>query len=172
MLSDDCLLLPGAVNRGLHRFVRLQRKGRRVGAVAFYFRDWPEEKDYYVQRTLGGKLFVNHGLFLREAMAEVDWADEERYVFYKADGDLCLKLWAAGWEVVDCPGAYVEHYKHTESHLRDSNEALLDADRKAYLERWTGIFYHPDRPDPRGRVSVRYDDPDRIAERFLKVRPR
>jgi GT2 family glycosyltransferase len=172
MLSDDCLLLPDAVNRGLDRFARLEREGRRVGAVAFYFRDWPEEKDYYVQRTLGGKLMVNHGLFLREALAQVGWVDEDRYAFYKADGDLCLRLWAAGWEIVDCPGAYVEHYTHTDAQTRTTNEALLDADRRAYVERWTGIYHDPAQPDSRGRITVRYDDPARTAETFLKVRPR
>lgn len=167
MLSDDCLLLPEAMNRGLARLERLQAEGRRVGAVAFYFRDWPEEQEYYVQRTLGGKLMVNHGMYLRRVMEEVGWADEDRYLFYKADGDLCLKIWSAGYEVVDCPGAYVEHYAHANPNVRESNNAVLEHDRKAYLERWSGVYYHPDRPDPRGRVTVRFTDPNRTAERFL-----
>jgi glycosyltransferase involved in cell wall biosynthesis len=170
MLSDDCLLLRDAVNLGVDLFERLEAEGRRVGGVAFYFRNWPDDKDYYVQLTLGGKLFVNHGLFRRAAMAEVEWVDEDRYLFYKADGDLCLKLWSAGWEIVDCPGAYVEHYLHTDGRVRRTNFAMLQNDRKAYLDRWTGIYHDPGAPDPRGRITVSYDDPQRTAESFLKVR--
>lgn len=167
MLSDDCLLLRNAVNRGLDRYEALEASARRVGGVAFYFRNWPSEKDYYVQLTLGGKLFVNHGMYLRRAIEEVGWADDDRYIFYKADGDLCLRLWEAGYEVVDCPGAYVEHYLDASPEVRNSNNAVLEHDRKAYLERWTGIYYFPDRPDPRGRLCVSFEDPDRTAEMFL-----
>ena len=151
MLSDDCLLLPDAVNYGLDRFNQLTVEGRRIGGVAFYYRDWPDEQAYYVQLTLGGNLMVNHGLFLRSALEAVGWVDEERYRFYKADGDLCLKIWQAGYEIVDCPNAYVEHYAHANPEVRASNQAVMWQDSQAYLKRWTGIFYHPDQADLRGR---------------------
>lgn len=167
MLSDDCLLLPDAVSRGLATFERLEAAGRRVAGVAFYFRNWPDERAYYVQRTLGGKLFVNHGLYLRSAMEEVGWADEERYRFYKADGDLCLRMWRAGYEIVDCPDARIEHYAHANERVRASNVAMLDHDRHAYLARWTGIYHDPAGPELRMRVTQEFDDPARTAERFL-----
>jgi len=167
MLSDDCLLLPDAVNHGLDRFDKLTVEGRRVGGVAFYYRDWPDEQAYYVQLTLGRNLMVNHGLFLRSALEAVGWVDEERYRFYKADGDLCLKIWQAGYEIVDCPNAYVEHYAHANPEVRASNQAVMRQDSQAYLERWTGIYYHPDQADLRGRKTVMFDDPQRTAERFL-----
>lgn len=165
MLSDDCLLLPETIERGIARFNDLTTQQRKIGAVAFYFRNWPEEKEYYVQKTLGGKLFVNHGLYLRSAMAAVDWADEQRYMFYKADGDLCLKMWQAGYEVVDAPGAYVEHYYDAEEAVRQTNNAVLDCDRKAYADRWRGIFYHPHKPNASGRIFAEYSDPAQTAER-------
>jgi GT2 family glycosyltransferase len=171
MLSDDCLLLPGAVNAGLETAEALAAEGRRIGGVAFYYRDWPEEREYYVQLTLGGKLMVNHGLFVRRALEEVGWADENRYIFYKADGDLCLRMWQAGYEIVDCPRAYVEHYVPAGDALRESNTEALAHDRQAYLDRWTGVFYDPGRADQRGRISLTFDDPDRVAERFLTPVP-
>ena len=79
--------------------------------MAFYYRNWPQERNYYVQRTFGGKLMVNHGLFARSALEAVGWVDEDRYQFYKADGDVCLKMWQAGYEIEDCPGAFVEHFE-------------------------------------------------------------
>ena len=112
MISDDCLLVPDALKNGVALFEELLERGEKVGAMAFYWRNWPKHKDYYVGRTLGNKLSVNHGLFLREALEEVGWADEETCKFYFADSDLCLKLWHAGYSVVDCKTAFVEHYNH------------------------------------------------------------
>ena len=44
--------------------------------------------------------------------------------------------------------------------------AVLDHDRLAYFERWNGIFWNPDGPELRGRITVKYDDPYKTAERF------
>jgi GT2 family glycosyltransferase len=170
MLSDDSLLVPDAVNRGLDRFERLAAESRQVGAVAFYFRNWPEEKEYYVQFTLGRRLMVNHGMYARRAMEEVGWADEERYIFYKADGDLSLKMWRAGYEIVDCPGAYVEHYAHANTDVRESNIAVLDRDRQAYVRRWAGI-YEMGPPDVHERLYSKFEDPLGTAARFLMETP-
>ncbi len=46
--------------------------------------------------TFGGKMLVNHGLFRRSVLEEVGFADETRYIFYKADGDLSLRIWQSG----------------------------------------------------------------------------
>lgn len=164
MISDDCLLLPGALGAGLARFRQLEAQGRDVGGVAFYFRNWPREKSYYVQRTLGGRMFVNHGMYRRSALERVGFADEELYVFYKADGDLCLRMWSHGYEVVDCPGAFVEHHEGASPELRQANLATLQRDREAYVRRWKGIYEMgpPDLPD---RLYSAYEDAARTAER-------
>lgn len=166
MLSDDCLLVPGAIDRGVARFSQLEGEGRRIGGVAFYYRNWPDERDYYVQLTLGGKLMVNHGMYARSAMESVGWVEEDRYQFYKADGDLSLKMWEAGFEVADCPGAYVEHYEGASPAIRRSNLELLTRDREAYRQRWAGVYWDPEGPELRDRVEVRYDDPYHTASRF------
>ncbi|MDQ3623842.1 MAG: glycosyltransferase [Verrucomicrobiota bacterium] len=169
MLSDDCLLLPEAVNRAIEQLDKLQAEGRRIGGAAFYFRNWPSETEYYVQKTLGGNLMVNHGIFVRNALEAVGWIEEERYAFYKADSDLCLKLWHAGYEIVDCPGAFVEHYVDAAEPLRQSNDAVHARDRKAYLSRWRGIYLQPGKPHHIGRVTIRYDDPSATADRFREL---
>lgn len=138
MLSDDCLLLPGSVTEGLAQF---HTAGRRpVAGVAFYFRNWPHEPHYYVQNTLGGYLMVNHGLFLRSALERVGWIDEEPYIFYKADGDLCLKLWHGGYRIVDSPRSFVEHHVDEHEPVRQSNNSVLDHDRRCYLQRWQRLI--------------------------------
>ena len=172
MISDDCLLVPGAIARGIARFDESSDDGRPIGAVAYYFRNWPHERDYYVQRTFGGKLMVNHGMYRRDVLEQVGWIDEDRYLFYKADGDLSLKIWEAGYAIVDCPGAFVEHFEGANRAVRKSNREVLVRDREAYRQRWHGVYWDPDGPDRREQVTLAYDDPHRTALRFPKDEPR
>ena len=44
MLSDDCLVVPGAIRGALERF---EREGKGLGALAFYWRNWPEQDRYW-----------------------------------------------------------------------------------------------------------------------------
>jgi GT2 family glycosyltransferase len=133
MLSDDCLLLPGSITNAVDAFGRTDV---RVGAVAFYWRNWPEETAYRVGVTFGNHLFVNHGLFSRAALAEIGFADEETFAFYHADGDLCLRLAESRWSCVDSPNSFVEHYSHANLALRSSNLEGQAADWAAYVDRW------------------------------------
>jgi GT2 family glycosyltransferase len=165
MLSDDCVLLPGAVPNALQAARAQREAGRNVGGVAFYFRNWPLEQDYYVQRTIGDRLMVNHGLFLHSALQEVKWADEDTYRFYKADGDLNLRLWAAGYEVIDCTSSIVEHYMDAQEELRNANSAVLEADRKAYLATWRRALARRGRLAPGGKQTLTYSDPHDTAWR-------
>jgi GT2 family glycosyltransferase len=165
MLSDDCLLLPDAVNNGIDHYRRLAKQGRRIGGVAFYFRNWPVENRYYVRRTLGGKLMVNHGIFLKHALRKVEYADENRYIFYKADGDLCLKMWQAGYEIIDSPSSFVEHYYDPNESVRQANNAVLKQDRKNYKKRWQGIFHLPKKTFRKGKIYSEMRDENNTAEK-------
>jgi glycosyltransferase involved in cell wall biosynthesis len=153
MISDDCLLVPGALKDGVTQFEGLLAQGQKIGAMAFYWRNWPEQKDYWVGLTLGMKMFVNHGLFLRAALEEVGWIDEQTYHFYHADGDLCLKLWQAGYAVVDCKTAFVEHCDHVKAG-RISNSK----DWEAYQKKWAGILYDPQVKNDGGWIYQTYHD--------------
>jgi GT2 family glycosyltransferase len=166
MISDDCLLHPGAINAALRTFRHLSAEGRQIGGIAFYFRNWPEERDYFVQLTIGGKLMVNHGLFVRSAIEAVGWIEEDLYRFYKADSDLCLKLWQGGYEIVDCPESFVEHHGGANLGVRQSNDALLARDRGAYLERWRGTYYDPEKPELPRRVTVERGPAETLRLRF------
>lgn len=139
MISDDCLLVPGAVGAALSRIAEAEAVGVRVGACAFYFRNWPEEDRYYVQRTLGGNLMVNHGLYAKEALEAVGYADEESYVFYKADTDLSLRIWRTGFTIIDSPGSICEHYIGVAEALRASNNAVMEYDREQMRRLWPDL---------------------------------
>lgn len=145
MISDDSLVVSGSIMKGYDLAENLLAQGRKIGAVAFYWRNWPDQDEYWVGLTLGDKMFVNHGMYLREAIERVGWIDEVHYNFYHADGDLCLKLWQKGYEVVDCPEAFVEHFSHANNPVRKSNLERQKSDWSTYLDRWTGIYYDPEK---------------------------
>jgi hypothetical protein len=169
MISDDCLLVPGAVMNGCRQFEELLSAGQPVGALAFYWRNWPTQQDYWVGLTLGDRMFVNHGMYLRSALEQVGWIDEERYRFYHADGDLCLKLWQHGYTVCDCPTAFVEHFTHANHAVRQSNREVQAQDFQTYLEHWSGIFYDPERHNIGGWLHCQYADPHHTALKFPRI---
>jgi glycosyltransferase involved in cell wall biosynthesis len=136
MLSDDCLVIPGAIRNGLQTLAEHNSAGERIGGVAFWWRNWPTESEYSIGLTFGGRMFVNHGLFTRAALADVDYIDEEAFAFYHADGDLALRMSERGWKFVESPGSFVEHYADANPVVRASNLATQQADWAAYSERW------------------------------------
>jgi GT2 family glycosyltransferase len=165
MVSDDCLLVPGAVRAGLQLFEERLAKGDRLGAVAFYWRNWPEQKEYWVGLTFE-RMFVNHGLFLRSALSHIGWIDEDSFFFYHADSDLALRLWDAGYQVIDCPGAFVEHFTHATVAVRETNLERQQKDWGAYLARWRQVY----KTEADGRWLTRaYDDPERTYRRFPRL---
>jgi GT2 family glycosyltransferase len=176
MVSDDCLVVPGAIRKGLALFEEARARGEKVGAVAFYWRDWPREGRYRVGLTLGDKMFVNHGIYLRQALQEVDFADEETYGFYHADGDLCLKMWERGYTCVASPGSYVEHYAHSNGRMRRSHlfrfgllRRKQKQDWERYLRRWEGIFYDRTQQNIGRWLEKEFEDPHSTAALFEKA---
>jgi glycosyltransferase involved in cell wall biosynthesis len=146
MLSDDCLVVPYTIINGYNLFERQLQGGQNVGAVAFYWRNWPDQEEYWVGLTLGNKLFVNHGMFLNHAIKDVGYIDEDSYTFYYADGDLCLKLWQKGYSVIDSLDSFIEHYSHANMSVRKSNSKNQRQDNENYLKKWEGIFYDLENP--------------------------
>jgi GT2 family glycosyltransferase len=169
MISDDCLLVPGALLNGVEQFEILLNEGKKVGALAFYWRNWPEKQVYRVGLALGEKMFVNHGLFLRGALDEVGWIDETTYMFYHADSDLGLKLWQAGYEVLDASQSYVEHWSHANQKVRSGNAKSQPQDWANYLEKWKGIFYDPQHPNSKDWIYRDFVDPTDTAEKFTEI---
>ena len=169
MISDDCLLLPGAMANSLAQVRKLESAGKDIGGVAYYFRNWPMDARYFVQHTIGGMLMVNHGLFSKRALLDVGNVNEEDFSFYKADSDLSLKLWHQGYEIVDCPEAFVEHLVLPSEELRSGNTQSMHNDRVALFEKWRSIYAHSNIPElfeSQERQYLDYRDTGMIAERF------
>ncbi len=166
MLSDDCLVIPGAIKNGYEFFESQLKEGKKMGAVAFYWRNWPEQDKYNVGLTLGDKMFVNHGMYLKSAMESVEYVDEDTYSFYCADGDLCLKMWGKGYVCIDSPNSYIEHHLHANKRVRKSNLAKVEKDWSEYLCKWENIFYDPSRKNIGGWIEKEFKDPSLTALKF------
>lgn len=165
MLSDDCLIVPGAIVSGYNLFEEELSNGHKVGAVAFYWRNWPEKGKYWVGQTLGRKLFVNHGMYLKKALEDVGYIDENTFQFYHADGDLCLKMWQKGYSVIDSPNSYIEHYSHVDPFLRRFNAKKERSDWEKYVNKWKGIFYD-EGVSISHSIKKDYTDPNDTANKF------
>jgi GT2 family glycosyltransferase len=167
MISDDCLLAPGSVSAALMRIRDAEAAGLKVGACAFYFRNWPDEDRYYVQRTIGGNLMVNHGLYAKEALEAAGYANEDDYVFYKADTDLSLRIWRAGYAIIDSPDSICEHYVAVNEAVRTSNSAVMEYDRQQMRRVWSELVDKAG-VDKMGKIYLD-TPPGRLAE--LSWRP-
>lgn len=166
MISDDCYLLPDAIDGAMARMDAAEAAGLPVGACAFYFRNWPAETAYYVQRTLGGNLMVNHGIYSRAALRAVGYANEDDFAFYKADSDLSLAIWREGFAIIDAPGAICEHYMSDEEAARVSNNATMDFDREQLRRRWPDLVTRF-AVKKMGKVTLEYRDPANTAARVF-----
>ncbi len=140
MLSDDSLIIPGAINNGVYLFDEMLNQNVNIGAVSFYFRDYPVRKRYAVAINVGN-LYVNHGLYLNSALEEVGYIDES-YHFYFADTDLILKMKQGGYKCIPSKTSFVEHYFEATPEIRASNnDTKKDDDRNRLINKWRGIAY-------------------------------
>lgn len=165
MLSDDCLVVPYSIVNGYKLF---KSSSKNIGALAFYWQEWPHNNMYHIGITIGNNIFVNHGMYLKEALEKVNYIDENSYRFYFADGDLCLRLKKAGYETIDSPDSYVEHYPHANQTVRASNLAMVKEDQKTFTNRWENdkTILSPEIKD---RGNKWYTDKTKIGKRFRTV---
>ncbi|PKP58247.1 MAG: hypothetical protein CVT89_03165, partial [Candidatus Altiarchaeales archaeon HGW-Altiarchaeales-2] len=135
MISDDCLLVPGAVMNGYNLFEEKLSEGEKIGGAAFYWRNWPEDKKYFVI-AVNGQIYINHGMYLKDALEEVDYINEEDYMFYCADVDLSLRLVKAGYSIEAIEESTVEHYNHANYQVRKSNRERYQQDDLHFKSNW------------------------------------
>ncbi|MBI9043087.1 MAG: glycosyltransferase [Anaerolineaceae bacterium] len=168
MLSDDCLLVPNSVMNGYKQFEDMLHEGNQVGALAFYWRNWPLEKRYFIITLFDAEIpMVNHGMFLMDALQEIDWIDEEAFMFYSADSDLACRLKEAGYSIEICEKAYVEHRAHVNTSARNANAKYTEEDFEVFYDRWEGIYYNKE--GSKGQLNYKeFFDPTETYKQFPK----
>jgi GT2 family glycosyltransferase len=166
MLSDDCLILQNSIMNAYNLFEEKTQNKEKVGGIAFYWRNIPYEKIYYVRQTLGHKLSINHGMYLKKALEDVGFCEEEKYPFYYGDGDLSLKLWNIGYSIIDCKEAFVEHFHFATMKIRQKNNEQKAQHKKIYTDTWKNIFYDEEIDNQCGKIFLNYDDPNKTVKMF------
>ena len=142
MLSDDVILIPGAILNSFDQFEKGMKAAQKIGAIAFYWREIPPIKgNKYWVGLINGKVFINHGMFLRSAVEEVGYIDENNYQFYFADGDLCFKLCNEGYYCLPADNSFAEHFSHAGTSVRKENYSFADTDKEQFEKRWGIIDY-------------------------------
>lgn len=170
MLSDDCLVISGAIKNGIEAFDLELNKGKKIGGLAFWWRNWPNQKEYSVQYHYG-QLNINHGLFLRDALREVGFADEETYTFYSGDVDLAFKLRKAGYSIEEATDSFIEHYWHANFGQRQNNWECLRKDHEAFRTKWIAQFPEIDFSHENRFVLLdkKFTDPEHTSRLFWKL---
>lgn len=168
MISDDCLLIPGSIMNSYKLFEQKLESGLNVGGVAFYWRNLPYEKMYYVRQTLGHKLSINHGMYLRSALEDAGYCEEDKYPFYYGDGDLSLKLWKAGYSIIDCKQAFVEHFHFATMSIRQKNSEHKESHKKIYMNSWKDTYYDEYIDNQSGKIFLNYFDPHNTSGYFKR----
>ena len=168
MISDDCLLIPESIMNAFNLFEEQLSIENKIGGIAFYWRNMPYEKMYYVRQTLGHKLSINYGVYLKKALEEVGYCEEDNYPFYYGDGDLSLKLWKAGYSIIDCKKAFVEHFHFATMRIRQKNSDQKEEHKKIYMNKWKNIYYDKDIDNQSGKIFLNYTDPYNTARYFKR----
>lgn len=169
MISDDTLLHQTALDEAYRQFEKELKNGRKLGGLAFYWRDSVDAVDYHIGAPAGGLVYVNHGLYLNKALSEVDYIDEEKFKFYCADIDLCLKLWAAGYEVMPAVNSYAEHYPYATLNVRHGNQKIAQQDFLQIVEKWRQRYPHLTNRNLGDVHKKSYKDPFHTAKIYESI---
>jgi glycosyltransferase involved in cell wall biosynthesis len=170
MLSDDCLVVPGAIKNALADFEARLASGAKIGALAFYWRDWPVEDFYAVYTFVMDYIYLNNGLYLNKALREVGYLDEDAFRFYAGDVDICLKLMDAGYKVEAAENSYIEHYAHANFWARLKNNRQQEPDKQALINKWR--FKYGANPAHYTAKALKKDfaDPAQTVKQFYLIR--
>ena len=168
------LIIPGAIKNGYELFEARLNSGNNLGALAFYFRDYPVRKKYAVAVNLGN-VYVNHGIYLKKALEEVEYASEDEYHFYFADTDLTLKIKKKGYSCEISKKSFVEHYFDATPNIRKSNnDERKDRDRATLLNKWEGVaFPHEMKEEYKKKIGywqfTEFTDKYNTIEKFINI---
>ena len=166
MVSDDLILCPGAIERGLEKLRTLQHQGIPVGGGAIYWREYPRDSTYHVKLLPGGFVHINHGFFFKEALDAVGYADETAFEFYGADGDLTMRLNLKGWGTIALENSFAEHLCHRFRWKRFlSRQAVISPSRdmETFEKKYGHLRYSGQ------SIAKDWIDPGRTARVFWKI---
>ena len=134
MLNDDLILEPDCLEIGTERM----EQDESCGGIAFFFHDEGDPKGHRIGYAMGGKLFINYGIYRADLWRELHGFDGDNYRFYHADTDFSLKLWQRRRPILAEQRCRVRHFPDYQDQVRLANaEAARNAgDWERYSATW------------------------------------
>lgn len=160
MVSDDLILAPGCLQKGYDEIKRRIDNSEKIGGGAFFFREYPRKKDFYVGRVFNDYININHGFFYKPALSDVGWLDESTYNFYCGDGDISIRLNENGWITIPLHHCFALHLSHHPMR-KSSVPQWLVADIEVYHRKYD--YY-----EKKGGADMNNDTPSINAAPFWK----
>ncbi|MDD5570027.1 MAG: glycosyltransferase [Bacteroidales bacterium] len=169
MISDDCLFVPGAIKNGLELIEKRLSQNEKIGGAAFYWRDVPGPPTYWVGLIKEDKILINHGIFAKKALEDVNYINENDFKFYYADADLCLRIFQKGYRIIVSQDSYIEHYSHAAFNIRKKNSLNAGNDKIAFEKKWNNVILEKN-PEFSSFVQRReFIDPNNTYKIFRKA---
>ena len=163
-MTDDAIIVPGAILNAYSYFEERLKTGEKLGALAFYNNDWPIRKKYRGDITLNGIPIAHYGLFLWQALQDVEYLDED-YYFYCADNDLSCKLWQKGWKVESYP-SFICHCAHANLRSRISHQEKALEDENRFYSKWSGVLFDANEDVKKDCKDVEISEDTNVRRKF------
>lgn len=146
--SDDIAFREHCISKALEI---LNKQNEDVAGGIFYYKNLcstePQWADFGIDFTYGPKLLMNYGLVRLDYFRQLGGFDEA-YRFYCADGDLCLKLYEKGKQLIPLPGCFVTHNNVLDVQKKENLRAS-NSDIELYSKRWLHFVPTHQLPNPR-----------------------
>jgi len=166
IMTDDAMVVPGAIRNSYYHFEERMNLGEKLGALAFYNNDWPVKKNYVGNKSFKNVPIAHYGLFLREAMQDVEYLDED-YYFYSVDDDFSCKLWRQGWKVEHYP-SFIFHCAHANLRKRLTNNEKTLEDWNRFCFKWGGVIFDPNEEVKRNSKEVKINEDKGMGRKFAR----
>ena len=133
--SDDIEFLPFSFWNALNS----NKINEKVGGITFLHKNTVETYgsvfDNYGYDLVSDFPYINFGLINKDAFSKVSGFDE-KYKFYWADVDLCLRIWEAGFTIETSPCSLVDHNNITDRLKQENSGDRYFADTSYFFDKW------------------------------------
>jgi len=138
-LNDDCLVVGDVFGQAIKQF-----EESRVGQVAIPYKDPTDKKPkcemIYLGKPRHDILYANFGITRTWLGKRLGWWGNDVY-HYGGDTDLSVKIWDAGYAVVELDGdGYIQHLRLDDDTRVDNNDSRHFFSK---WEQWCGPYPEP-----------------------------
>lgn len=113
--------------------------GEEIGGISFLHKNTVETYggvfDNYGYDQVGGFPYINFGIVRKSTFDAISGFDE-KFKFYWADVDLCLRIWEAGYKIETSLSSLVDHNNITDRLKQENSGDRYFADTSYFLNKW------------------------------------